>query len=89
MELRSYYNTLRRSLKEAKGLYYTRTFAIYKNDVKQTWTIANDTLHRKNNVNFLIIFFIGNRTLTNPDEVANEFNEYFVNIDTDTDNSLF
>ena len=46
-EFKSYYNTLRRSIKEAKRLYYTRTFAIYKNDIKQTWTIIKDTLHRK------------------------------------------
>ena len=35
------------SIKEAKRLYYTRTFTIYKNDIKQTWTIIKDTLHRK------------------------------------------
>ena len=46
-EFKSYYNTLRRSIKEAKRLYYTHTFAIYKNDIKQTWTIIKDTLHRK------------------------------------------
>ena len=27
-EFKSYYNTLRRSIREAKRLYYTRTFAI-------------------------------------------------------------
>ena len=30
-------NTLRSSINEAKRLYYLRTFALYKNDVKQTW----------------------------------------------------
>ena len=55
-EFKSYYNTLRRSIKEAKRLYYTRTFAIYKNDIKQTWTNIKDTLHRKQIVNFLINF---------------------------------
>ena len=35
-EFKSYYNTLRRSIREAKRLYYTRTFAIYKNNIKQT-----------------------------------------------------
>ena len=36
-EFKSYYNTLRRSIKEAKRLYSPRTFAIYKNEIKQTW----------------------------------------------------
>ena len=79
-EFKSYYNTLRRSIKEAKRLYYTRTFAIYKNDIKQTWTIIKDTLHRKTKCELPNQFFIGNRAVTNPDEIANEFNEYFVNI---------
>ena len=79
-EFKSYYNTLRRSIKEAKRLYYARTFAIYKNDIKQTWTIIKDTLHRKTKCELPNQFFIGNRAVTNPDEIANEFNEYFVNI---------
>ena len=35
-EFKSYYiyNTLRRSIREAKQLYYTQTFAIYKNNIK-------------------------------------------------------
>ena len=79
-EFKSYYNTLRRSIKEAKRLYYTRTFAIYKNDIKQTWTTIKDTLHRKTKCELPNQFFIGNRAVTNPDKIANEFNEYFVNI---------
>ena len=61
-------------------MYYARTFAIYKNDIKQTWTIIKDTLHRKTKCELPNQFFIGNRAVTNPDEIANEFNEYFVNI---------
>ena len=79
-EFKSYYNTLRRSIKEAKMFYYTRTFAIYKNDIKQTWTIIKDKFHRKTKCELPNQFFIGNRAVTNPDEIANEFNEYFVNI---------
>ena len=46
-EFKSYYNTLRRSIREfAKRLYNTRTFAIYKNNIKQTWTIIKGTLQR-------------------------------------------
>ena len=59
---------------------YTRTFAIYKNDTKQTWTIIKDTLHRKTKCELPYQFFISNCAVTNPDEIANEFNECFVNI---------
>ena len=60
------YNTLRRSIKEAKRLYYTRTFAIYKNNIKQTWTIIKDTLQRKLKCETPSQFVIGNRTLLKP-----------------------
>ena len=48
--------------------------------MKQTWNIIKDTLHRKTKCELPNQFFIGNRAVTNPDEIANEFNEYFVNI---------
>ena len=62
-EFKSYYNTLRRSTREAKRLYYTRTFAIYENNIKQTWTIIKDTLQRKSKCEIPNQFFIGNRML--------------------------
>ena len=79
-EFKSYYNTLRRSIRETKRLYYTRTFAIYKNNIKQTWTIIKDTLQRKLKCKIPNKFFIDNRMLTDSDKIANEFNNYFVNI---------
>ena len=60
--------------------YNTRTFALYKNNIKQTWTIIKDTLQRKLKCETPSQFVIGKRTVTNPDEIANEFNKYFVNI---------
>ena len=79
-EFKSYYNTLRRSIREAKRLYYTRTFAIDKNNIKQTWTIIKDTLQRKTKCEIHNHFFIGNCILINSDEIANEFNNFFFNI---------
>ena len=79
-EFKSYYYTLRRSIREAKRLYYTRTFAIYKNNMKQTWTIIRDTLQRKSECEIHNQFSIGNRMVTDSDEIANKFNNYFVNI---------
>ena len=77
-ELKSYDNTVRRSIGEAKRLYYTRTFAIYKNIIKQQWT--KDTLQRKSKCEIPNQVFIGNRMLTNSVEIVNEFNNSFVNI---------
>ena len=38
-EFNAYIKTLRRSINEAKRLYYTRTFELYRNDIKQTWSV--------------------------------------------------
>ena len=78
-EFKSYYNTFRRSIREATRLYYTRSFVIYKSNINQTWTIIKDTLQRKSKCEIPNKFFIGNRMLTNSNEIANEFNNYFVN----------
>ena len=44
---KQYRETLRRSIKEAKGLYYHRTFLLYQNNVRKTWAVIKKTLHRK------------------------------------------
>ena len=46
-EFTNFKNTLRRSINAAKRLYYMRTFALYKNDIKQTWSVIKDTLQKK------------------------------------------
>ena len=40
-EFTNYKKILCRSINEAKHLYYTRTFALYQNDIKQTWSVIN------------------------------------------------
>ena len=64
-EFKSIYNTFRRSIREAKILYYIRTFAIYKNNIKQTWTIIKDTLQRKRKCETPSHFVIGNQSYSN------------------------
>ena len=46
-EFTDYKKIPRRSINEAKHSYYARTFALYKNDIKQTWSVIKDTLQRK------------------------------------------
>ena len=73
-------NTLRRSINAAKRLYYLRTFALYRNDIKQTWSVIKDTLQKKLHSAPSNKFILNNATITDPDEIANEFNKYFINI---------
>ena len=45
-EFNNYKKILRRSINEAKRLYYSRTFELYKNNIKQTWSVIKNTLQK-------------------------------------------
>ena len=47
-----YRDILRNSIKRAKTLYYKRTFNLYQNDVKKTWTLIKETLQQKKGRSF-------------------------------------
>ena len=79
-EFSEYKKILRRSINEAKHLYYTRTFALYKNDIKQTWSVIKDTLQKKHQCKTIDKFVVNNHVVTDFDEIANNFNIYFINI---------
>ena len=79
-EFGEYKKILCRSINEAIHLYYARTFALYKNDVKQTWSVIKDTLQKKHHCKTTDKFVINYRVITDFDEFANEFNVYFINI---------
>ena len=62
-EFQVYRATLRRSIREAKRRYYMRTFNMYKNDIKKTWSVINDTINRKKRINTVNNFRINNKQL--------------------------
>ena len=57
-----------------------RTFGLYKNDKKQTWSVIKDTLQRKRQCKPTDKFNLNNRIITDLDDIANAFNAYFVSI---------
>ena len=66
---------------QAKKIYYSNVFHMYKSSMKKTWQIINETLSRKKVDNMLPDTFIKNgNELSDPEEIANAFNEYFSKI---------
>ena len=57
-----------------------RIFALYNNDVKQTWYVIKDTLQRKLHSSPSSKFILNNNTITDLDQIATEFNKYLINI---------
>ena len=65
---------------EAKQIYYLRSFEKFKHDIKQTWSIIDETLHRKKKKSLARVFSHNGRLLKEPIEIANAFNPYFIDI---------
>ena len=74
-EYHIYRARLRRTIREAKRIFYTRTFLRYKNDIKKIWGVISDTLKSSDKSKSLVEFKVGDT-----DEIANHFNDYFINI---------
>ena len=53
---------------------------MYKNDMKKTWGVIIDTLKSSDKSKSQIKFIVGNHIIRDTDEIANHFNEYFINI---------
>ena len=80
IEFKFYQKVLRRSIREAKYLYYTKTVALYKGDMKRTWSVIKDTLQRKTKCEPPCSFIHDGYIINNPNEIAKEFNLYFISV---------
>ena len=76
----TYRATLRKSIRQAKRMYYMRLFTTFKNDIKKTWKIIKETLNNNTSSNYVTEFVVDNEVIKDPDLIANKFNEYFINI---------
>ena len=72
---------LKKMIREAKEKYYHATFEKHKFDMKNTWKEINHILARSRNESKTIDKIVVNgRKITDQQEIANEFNNFFVNI---------
>ena len=51
-----------------------------KNNMKRTWGVISDTLKSSDMSKCPVEFIAGNRIIRETDEIANHFNDYFINI---------
>ena len=79
---------LRESIKRAKQTYYNTTFDRFKHDIKRTWAVIDETLHRKKRESPSHIFFHNGKSLKDSQEIANAFNEYFISIGPSLANTI-
>ena len=81
VNFKTYKKIVDNEIVQAKKIYYSNVFHMYKSSMKKTWQIINETLSRKKVDNMLPDTFIKNgNELSDPKEIANAFNEYFSKI---------
>ena len=77
---KTYKNKLTSILKQEEKLYYQSQILANKNDLKKVWTIIKHVINKRRNAKTSDKFIQNNKIITDPKEIANGFNDYFVNI---------
>ena len=68
----AYKTTLRKTITAAKTLYYTNLFARHKNDLKKTWAIISETLHKNKRSLIPEIMLINNVDCSDKQTIVDE-----------------
>ena len=73
-------NTVTRTIRNAKSNYYRNKLEQYAGNCRKTWSVINSILNRQKTKKLSDKFLINNRMITNPTDIANKFNHFFINI---------
>ena len=74
-------------IKHAKSSYYSKKFEGCSGDMKKTWSLIND-IRGKNKKEIKLLFKVGNQKVVDRRIIANKFNEYFVTLAQNMNNSV-
>ena len=79
--LKTYNRILKQSIRLAKKSFYSKYFNDYKNNIKKTWNMINEIINKKKFSNsFPKQFLINDNLESDPKTIAQQFNNYFVEI---------
>ena len=79
-----YKNNLTSLLRKAEKVYYSNKLQQYKGDMKETWRILNSFIKKRNQQPKISGYHDKNNTFLHSDkDIANGFNNFFVNIGPD------
>ena len=63
-----YRNILKKTITKPKRIYYVDVFSRFKNNIKQTWKVIKETLHKNNFVKISKRFRHNGKIKNNPQE---------------------
>ena len=76
----TYRNKLKSLMRAAEKLYYADLFTRCRSDLRATWTNIKAILHGSSASEMPKTFFKDNKSITGSKNIADSFNEYFVNV---------
>ena len=80
-KLNTFNKTLKKTIREAKLVYYRREFEYNKSNIKKTWSTINDILCKTNHSHQDVKSLISiGRMRNDTAEIVNKFNDFFINI---------
>lgn len=82
-QLRYHRIILRRLIFLAKQAYWQNRFSGVQNNIKRTWDLINNVIKSNSYSKFPDSFKINDENITDTGKIANEFNNFFVNIGKD------
>ena len=89
INFKTYERIVDKKIEETKKKYYYDTFRNHKNCMKNTWKTINETLGKNKKDSKLPTYVQHNNTIvSNPTEIANVFNDFFVNIGSNLSSTI-
>ena len=89
INLNTYNNILKKTIRAAKKMYYHNQFDKFKSDIKNTWVTIKGIINQNRNKNKANhVFTINNNDVSDKAIICNEFNHFFTNIGSPTATGL-
>jgi hypothetical protein len=89
INLSTYNNILKKSIRISKKKYYQSLFSKFINDIKSTWKTISELLNKTKRKKSLSHFFRdGDQVITDKLTIANKFNTFFTNIGSTLSNQI-
>lgn len=88
LQLRNYNKVLRKLINRAKRTFFHTQFQLFKNDIKKTWAMINETMGRKRSGTFPDFIEVDGRQVRDSREMAEHFNTFFSSIGDKISNSI-
>ena len=79
-KFRSRKNQVNNEIRKQKAHFFKQNWDIAGSDSKKQWKVINTLFNQNNNKKFLKSIVLDKNLITDPLEIANRFNKYFINV---------